>query len=402
MLAERAPKAAGAKRQIYLCHNYCELGAVSFPTVLDGIKSFLDTHPGEVVILDIQDATTPSDTAQAFIDAGLEPYIATLDRDAPLPTLGELTDDGTALIVFAERGGTGAPPWYQSAFGGWIQETKYAFPSVAAFDCLPHRGGAEGKLFLVNHWVTTAGPSPGTARTANGADVLLPRLQQCIRQRGRLPNMVAVDYGQASPLVQLLADENESLRDLAEDKVTATSTPSSGPPSTAPVGTIAELTGGDPDLTCASIPEVLTVVTAYAEALLSQPPEGTATVDLVYSPWLVDTLSNYVAVAPQELASRAQPLLDRAQQALSTLGLDDASAQDVIAAGRLATEGETLDGATLLLRLQATMLQHVKAADLDQAAQALGPTPGDLFELVDLGEVTPDVARASGYSCIGG
>ena len=44
-------------------------------------------------------------------------------------------------------------------------------------------------------------------------------------------------------------------------------------------------------------------MTAYAEALLSQPVEGTAIVDLVYSPWLVDTLSNYVAVAPQELAS---------------------------------------------------------------------------------------------------
>ena len=116
--------------------------------------------------------------------------------------------------MFAERGGTGAPPWYQSAYGGWIQETKYAFSSVAAFDCLPHRGGAEGKLFLVNHWVTTAGPSPGPARAANGADVLLPRLQQCIRQRGRLPNMVAVACGQASPLMQLLADENESLRDL--------------------------------------------------------------------------------------------------------------------------------------------------------------------------------------------
>jgi hypothetical protein len=134
---------------------------------------------------------------------------------------------------------------------------------------------------------------------------------------------------------------------------------------------------------------VLSVVTAYAEALLSQPTEDTAMVDLVYSPWLVDVLANYVAVAPQELASKAQPLLARAEQALSTLGLDDASVQDV-AAGRLATEGEDLDGATLQLRLQATLLQ------------ALGPTPGDLFDLVDLGEVTPEVATASGYGCLGG
>jgi len=397
-LASRAPKAAGAKRQIYLCHNYCELGAVSFRSVLDGIKRFVVGHPGDVVILDIQDATTPADTAQAFVDVGLEPYIATLDKDDELPTLGDLVDDGTNLIVFAERGGTGAPPWYQSAYGGWVQETKYEFPSVSAFDCLPNRGGATGKLFLVNHWVTTAGPSPNTARTANGVDVLRPRLEQCIKQRGQLPNMVAVDYAQASPMVQLLADDAESLRDLAAGKVTESTTPTS---SSTPQGPIAQLTGGNPDLTCAAIPEVLTVVTAYAEALLSKPAEGTATVDLVYSPWLVSALSNYVAVAPQELASRAQPLLDRARQALSTLGIDDAAAQDVIAAGKLATDAETLDGATLEARLHATMLQHVKEADLEKAAATLGPTPGDLFELTDLGHVTPQVGRASGYDCIG-
>jgi hypothetical protein len=400
-LAERAPKRAGAQRQIYLCHNYCELGAVSFRTVLNGIKSFLDAHPGEVVILDIQDATTPADTAQAFIDAGLEPYIATLDQDEPLPTLGELIDAGTPLIVFAERGGTGAPPWYMSAYDGWIEETKYTFPSVAAFDCLPNRGGDDGKLFLVNHWVTTSGPSPGTARTANSVDVLLPRLEQCIRQRGQLPNMIAVDYAQASPLVQLLTDDAESLRALAagDEDTSSTTTP---PPTTAgPSAPIAALTGGDPDLTCAAVPEVLTVVSAYAEALLSAPAEGTATVDLVYSPWLVSTLSNYVAVAPQELASRARPLLSRAQQALSTLRLDAAATDDVVAAGKLATDAEALDGATLQLRLQATLLQHVKQPDLDKAAQTLGPTPGDLFDFVDLGEVSEEVARASGYACLG-
>jgi hypothetical protein len=57
----------------------------------------------------------------------------------------------------------------------------------------------------------------------------------------------------------------------------------------------------------------------------------------------------------------------RAQQALSTLGLDRAT-----------------------------------PASLDKAAQTLGPTPGDLFDLVNLGEVTPEVATASGYGCLGG
>ena len=302
--------------------------------------------------------TTPADTAQAFIDAGLEPYIATLDKDEELPTLGELVDAGTNLIVFAERGGTGAPPWYQSAYSGWIQETKYEFPSSAAFDCLPNRGGTTGKLFLVNHWVTTKGPSPSTARTANGPEVLLPRLDQCVKQRGLVPNMVAVDYAQGSPVVELLGGTSGDLRDLAEGNEPEDTTAPTTTVGATPSGPITTLTGGDPDLVCAEIPEVLTVVEAYAEAVLSQPAEATAETDLVYSPWLVDALDSYVAVAPNELADRARPLLTRAKTALALLGLDDASAQDVVQAGRAGD------------RRRAARRRHARAAPAGDVAAA--------------------------------
>ena len=49
---------------------------MSFPSALQEIKDFVETHPDDVIIIDIQDATTPADTAQAFIDAGLEEHIA--------------------------------------------------------------------------------------------------------------------------------------------------------------------------------------------------------------------------------------------------------------------------------------------------------------------------------------
>ena len=76
-LAARAPQAANADSAIYLCHNYCELGAISFASVLDDVKKFVETHPDDVVLMIIQDATTPDDTAQAFIEAGLEDKITT-------------------------------------------------------------------------------------------------------------------------------------------------------------------------------------------------------------------------------------------------------------------------------------------------------------------------------------
>ena len=57
---------------LYLCARLPRAGAVSPASVLDEIKNFVETHPDDVIIIDIQDATTPADTAQAFIDAGLE------------------------------------------------------------------------------------------------------------------------------------------------------------------------------------------------------------------------------------------------------------------------------------------------------------------------------------------
>jgi len=76
-LAARAPKGAADKRDIYLCHNFCELGAVPFSDVLGDLGAFLDTHPDEVVITIIQDAVEPLATSQAFIAAGLEDRVYT-------------------------------------------------------------------------------------------------------------------------------------------------------------------------------------------------------------------------------------------------------------------------------------------------------------------------------------
>ena len=74
-----------------------------------------------------------------------------------MPTLGELIDAGTTLLVFAEVGGAGGPPWYHQMYEGWFQETPYGYPSVEAFDCSPNRGTAASPMLLVNHWVSKKG-----------------------------------------------------------------------------------------------------------------------------------------------------------------------------------------------------------------------------------------------------
>ena len=49
-------------------------------------------------------------------------------------------------------------------------------------------------LFLVNHWITVDPPSPTVAAEANARDVLLARAEACVAQRGRTPNILAVDF----------------------------------------------------------------------------------------------------------------------------------------------------------------------------------------------------------------
>ena len=195
----------------------------------------METHPDDVVLIVIQDATTPEDTAQAFVDAGLEDKVATLQLGQPLPTLQELIDAGTTLVVFAEDGGaTSGPAWYQPAYEGWFQETPFSYDSVEAFDCATNRGGRVGELFLVNHWVTTKGPDPGVARQANSDDVVRQRLERCVRERGAMVNIIATDFAQAAKVVELVEVLNTELLDQVpgegeEPEASATTTT---PPST--------------------------------------------------------------------------------------------------------------------------------------------------------------------------
>jgi hypothetical protein len=187
------PPAADAARDVYLCHNYCELGAVRFVDELRTLHHFLDEHPGEVVMLILQDATATDDVIEAFDDARLLSEVATLREGRPLPTLGDLVDAGTQLLVFSERGDGTGPAWYHAAFD-WFQETSFTYSSPDELDCAPNRGTASSPLLLVNHWVTASPPDPGLARQTNEARRIEDRIARCRTERGKVASIVAADF----------------------------------------------------------------------------------------------------------------------------------------------------------------------------------------------------------------
>jgi hypothetical protein len=194
-------------RAAYLCHGFCELGAVPLVTMLEGVRDFLVRNPGEVLVFVIEDYVTPEDVAAAFRTSGLERFVYRGGVAAPFPTLRELIDSDQRLVVFGEKDARGVP-WYHPAFET-IQETPYKFHTPEEFSCRPNRGDAAAPLFQVNHWIeTTPTPKPSNAAIVNAHDFLLARARKCQKERGKLPNILAVDFALTGDVVGVAAEMN--------------------------------------------------------------------------------------------------------------------------------------------------------------------------------------------------
>lgn len=197
---------------VYLCHGFCELGAINAAQALSEVRKFLDRNPGEVVLISVEDATSAADTAKAFEEAGLRDYVYEGPNGPPWPTLGELIGSGTQLVVMAERHGGGEPAWLRDQFS-IVKETPYTFKTVEALTekraCEPNRGKESGSIFLINHWVDTSpAPKPTNARRANTTEMLRERVERCREARGALPGILAVDFYREGDVVDFVADLN--------------------------------------------------------------------------------------------------------------------------------------------------------------------------------------------------
>lgn len=189
-------------RQIYLCHGFCELGAVTLSATLADLRTYLVSNPGAVVIIINQDeGVPPGDIERAFAQAGLLDLVYH-GPFGPFLTLRQMIDSGQRLVVMAEND-AGDISWYPLAYHSLLQETPFRFTSSAqltdpaklADSCRSNRGPGSAPLFLVNNWVdTTPVPRASQAAIVNARPALLGRVETCRSLRHRLPNLVAVDF----------------------------------------------------------------------------------------------------------------------------------------------------------------------------------------------------------------
>jgi hypothetical protein len=190
-------------RGLYLCHGFCELGAVPLTSALERMHEFMVQNPNEVLVVVVEDYVSSQDLAQVFQESGLDGLVYRGPAGPPWPTLREMIDARERVLVLTESGRPGVA-WMHPAFQ-LMQETPYHFTQPSELACTPNRGGTSGSLFLMNNWIdTTPAPKPSNAAIVNAYPALLGRAKACQAARGRLPTVIAVDFYRTGDLFRVV------------------------------------------------------------------------------------------------------------------------------------------------------------------------------------------------------
>ena len=195
------------EKEVFLCHTVCEIGATRMTDTLSAMRTFLVAHPSTVLMLVLENYVTDEDLQRTFAATKTEDYAATLHRGEPLPTLGNLIDDGHRLVVFTEEPPTGAVPWLNDAFT-WIQDTPLGARAAGQLRCARYRGSADSPFLMLNHWVERFPPSPSANRPAGTRAFLTRRIAECEQARGMPVSGIAVDFYEQTDLVEVAREQN--------------------------------------------------------------------------------------------------------------------------------------------------------------------------------------------------
>jgi hypothetical protein len=188
--------------RVYLCHGFCELGAIDAERALRQIRDFLVANPGAVLVISVEDQVTAQQAADVFARSGLLDYVWK-GPVRPVPTLGEMVEADARVLVFGEEETDGVP-WYHDQFT-YVRDTPYDLPSAAALlsprGCSVGRGTDASPFLLMNQFVEGAPPTPRPARTVNARAAILGHARECRRPLGGQPGLIAVDFWEQGDVV---------------------------------------------------------------------------------------------------------------------------------------------------------------------------------------------------------
>ncbi len=180
--------------ELLLCHVLCGLGSRPLVDGLGDINSFLRDNPTDVFAIIFESRIENSQTAAAIEESGLLDLAYAHVPGEPWPTLQELIDADTRLMVFQEKPGSPEYPWLMYIWDhAW--ETNFSWEAPEDFNCDPNRGDPDNPLFILNHFLTSPfGGSAELAEMVNYNPLFIDRANQCEDEGNALPNFVTVDF----------------------------------------------------------------------------------------------------------------------------------------------------------------------------------------------------------------
>ena len=203
-------KEGADKGKLVLCHEDCEKKSrpqragkkyhVTFKAYLEKIKKFLDTHPKEIVSLELENYASAKETA-GVIDSvpGLRNYILTVSdydpdkNDGKWPTLDWMISKNKRLIIFD----TGAVE--NETYGYGYKTDRHMVRNMYGTHDIDKACQVRGsvrkgsRLYQLNYFGTIASPLP-IHNTPEQLKKVLKRCQEKgVFSKGKAPNFVALD-----------------------------------------------------------------------------------------------------------------------------------------------------------------------------------------------------------------
>eukprot|EP00933_Yihiella_yeosuensis_P037006 TRINITY_DN30848_c0_g1_i1.p1 TRINITY_DN30848_c0_g1~~TRINITY_DN30848_c0_g1_i1.p1 ORF type:complete len:804 (+),score=86.88 TRINITY_DN30848_c0_g1_i1:200-2413(+) len=231
---------------VHLCHGLCALGHSLLLDTFVVIKSFLDKHPREVIVLIFEQYVATDSIIRELETAGLIPFVTYAHPNAstPWPTLQALIDNGTRLIILSDKGrsyrgavhpdnGAAQIPIQnlpadhaQKTNVGWwhymwnyMVETPYQYSTLDKIknDTSMNRGKVSltdlsqkaplgnqaHRLTIVNHFISNPMPCRQCAAAVNEEGLLKKRMTQCRDAWAHQVNFPTVDFWSIGSIVDV-------------------------------------------------------------------------------------------------------------------------------------------------------------------------------------------------------
>ncbi|RGP68104.1 plc-like tim beta alpha-barrel domain-containing [Fusarium longipes] len=193
---------------IQLCHSHCWLlNQGPLENYLKDISSWMVKNPDQVVtlLLTNHDALSIEQFDAVFNSTGLKEFAFRPEKKLSLnewPTLEELIDNGTRLLVFMDHHTNESKVDYIISEFDYFWETPFGELNPSFPTCKVHRpenGNPTELMGIMNHmlnddYLSIIIPSHGRAKETNSAKSIQSQADLCKSEWGMRPNVVLLDW----------------------------------------------------------------------------------------------------------------------------------------------------------------------------------------------------------------